>query len=59
LVPLFGANDALTAAGTPEPASFFDDVDYIGAFGADTNWAVSWSYLGGGGSEYPGLQRMK
>lgn len=54
-----GANDALTAAGTPEPASFFDDVDYIGAFGADTNWAVSWSYLGSGGSEYPGLQRMK
>lgn len=54
-----GANDALTTQGADEPGAFFDDVDYIGAFGADTNWAASWSYLGEGGSEYPGLGIME
>ena len=54
-----GANEALTTRGADEPGAFFDDVDYIGAFGADTNWAVSWSYLGDGGSEYPGLGLLK
>ncbi|PSQ97794.1 MAG: hypothetical protein BRD55_01265 [Bacteroidetes bacterium SW_9_63_38] len=39
----------------PPTDGFFAPVDYVGAFSATDNWARSWSYLGQGGSEYPGL----
>jgi len=46
----------LNVSGVAEPQDgFFEDVDYVGAFGPDENWAVSWTYVGEGGSEYPGL----
>jgi hypothetical protein len=49
-------DEALSAAGVAEPEDgFFEDVDYVGAFGPDGNWARSWTYIGQGGSEYPGL----
>jgi len=53
------ARDATSSDLAPVPSSFFEDVSYIGAFGPDENWAVSWSFLGNGGSEYPGLQIME
>lgn len=49
-------SEALPATGTTEPDNgFFDEVHYVGAFGPNGNWAISWTYVGGGGSEYPGL----
>lgn len=53
------SGDAATTDGTEEPAAFFDDVSYLGAFSPTDNWAVSWSYLGEGGDEYPGLGIMQ
>ncbi|WP_146110050.1 T9SS C-terminal target domain-containing protein [Salinibacter sp. 10B] len=48
--------EALVVSGVPEPrGDFFEAVDYIGAFGEQENWARSWTYVGRGGSEYPGL----
>jgi hypothetical protein len=47
---------AMNVSGGAEPQDdFFEDVDYVGAFGPDENWAQSWTYVGDGGSEYPGL----
>ena len=49
-------DEALSGTGVTTPKSdFFEDVDYVGAFGSDENWARSWTYIGQGGSEYPGL----
>jgi hypothetical protein len=49
-------DEALSGSGVAEPkGNFFEDVDYVGAFGPDENWAQSWTYIGQGGSEYPGL----
>ncbi len=49
-------DEALSVSGVAEPSGdFFEDVDYIGAFGKEENWARSWTYVGQGGSEYPGL----
>jgi hypothetical protein len=48
--------EARAAAGATKPNDdFFEDVDYVGAFAPDANWALSWTYIGQGGSEYPGL----
>jgi hypothetical protein len=47
--------EALGGGVATPPADFFEDVDYVGAFGPDENWAESWAYVGDGGSEYPGL----
>lgn len=48
---------ALSVSGVSEPSDgFFDDVDYVGAFSANENWARSWTYIGRGGSDYPGLR---
>jgi hypothetical protein len=47
---------ALSVSGVSVPDdAFFEAVDYIGAFGPEENWARSWTYVGQGGSEYPGL----
>jgi hypothetical protein len=49
-------DEALSLSGVAEPSGdFFEDVNYVGAFGAEENWAASWTYVGQGGSEYPGL----
>lgn len=47
---------ALDSTGPSVPSSeFFESVDYVGAFGKEENWAQAWTYVGDGGSEYPGL----
>lgn len=40
---------------SPPEDDFFTAVDHPGAFSADANWARSWTYVGEGGREYPGL----
>jgi hypothetical protein len=50
--PATDADVAVSYDGAPD---FIEPVDYVGAFGPDDNWAVSWTFLGNGGSEYPGL----
>jgi hypothetical protein len=51
--------EARAAAGATKPNDdFFEDVDYVGAFAPDANWALSWTYIGQGGSEYPGLDLL-
>ncbi|WP_022836732.1 hypothetical protein [Salisaeta longa] len=51
-------NAARTFPGLQEPATFFKDVDFIGAFG-ERNWALSWTYIGQGGAQYPGLELLQ
>ena len=54
------AGKARSASGVSEPENgFFEDVDYVGAFGPEENWAQSWTYVGNGGSEYPGLELLQ
>lgn len=47
---------ARSTSGVPIPDDpFFEAVDYVGAVGPDSNWAHSWTYLGEGGEQHPGL----
>jgi hypothetical protein len=50
--PAVSAETSVSYSGAPD---FVEPVDYVGAFGPEENWAASWSFLGNGGSEYPGL----
>jgi hypothetical protein len=54
-----GVGDALTTAGVDEPDAFFEDVDYVGAFDGSTNWALSWTFIGQGGTTHPGLNLLR
>ena len=49
------AVSAETSVSYGEAPDFVEPVDYVGAFGPEENWAASWSFLGNGGSKYPGL----
>jgi len=50
--PAASADVSVSYDGAPDVV---ESVDFVGAFSPEENWAVSWSFLGEGGSEYPGL----
>lgn len=49
---------AVPPASAPDD-DFFEPVNSIGAFAEGENWAQSWTYVGDGGSEYPGLEVLQ
>ncbi|PEN14149.1 hypothetical protein CRI94_03665 [Longibacter salinarum] len=51
--------DALSSERIPVPSAFFENVSYMGAVGPEDNWAESWSFLGRGGEQFPGLDLME
>ncbi|WP_022836731.1 hypothetical protein [Salisaeta longa] len=49
---------ATSLPGIEEPSGFFRDVNYVGAFGSK-DWAAGWTFIGTGGTAYPGLQLLE